>query len=342
MNKRLIFLCWMIFHFSNPVSSQAPQYCLAIREYVDGHATRNAAYIELMIDNNRKKADQDGNIFFTPETNNAFVMVNMPDEREYVLLGSSNIPLPADQKQSITVIVRKPTQKEQALSQISKELNSMHIRMAQLDSIKNADNTQYLQKMKMLDSILQLATGKYQISESDLRSATEKMQGKDKYFDLISVTLERYLNEVKDIRDIFKHMLAFSLENPKSFRLFDSTINVYNNAYNQLNDHNDEYEKAVLDYWESKELSLGFHNVFDFAINNIHRASILPLNELLNKKVREYLHEDNRGKRKQLKEEIISTLNGITPILDNSLTILETKIRYFVGELESQKNVYST
>lgn len=50
---------------------------------------------------------------------------------------------------------------------------------------------------------------------------------------------------------MFKNMLAFSLDNPKSFFLFDSAIKVYNASYNDLNTYNNEYEKAVETYWKS-------------------------------------------------------------------------------------------
>ena len=133
-------------------------------------------------------------------------------------------------------------------------------------------------------------------------------------------------------------MLDFALRNPATFKLFDSTIHLYNTAYTNLNTHNSEYEKAVYDYWDSRELSLNFHSVFDYAVNNIHRTSILPLNSLLNEKVNNYLHTTSAKEQKKLKEEITITLNTILPILENNLTVLETKTRYFIDQLQIQKS----
>src|ERR1700733_13780189 len=341
MSKLVFLICLIQVSEYATAYSQPAQYCLTVQELVDDRATKIAPYIELLIDDKRIKANQDGNIYFFSPGNNGYVKITMPNEKQYFIIGSSNFPLPADPKENISVLIRKPSNKEQAVSQFRKEANDLNIKMDELDSVKKYDQARYQQELHSLDSLYEMTTKKYQVSEADLRSATEKMQGRDNYFPIISSALEGYLNEAKDIRDIFKHMLAFSLENPRSFRLFDSTINVYNEAYNQLNNNNDAFEKAVLDYWDSKELSLGFHNVFDFAINNIHRASILPLNELLNQKVRDFIHEKNQRNRKNLKAEITMTLDGILPILDNSLTILESKVRYYTGELESLKNVYS-
>jgi hypothetical protein len=336
----LVLFGWQGFLFP-AASAQTPRYCLTVSELIGERSTKIGAYIEVIIDNNIQKADQDGNIYFTHANDAVPITVRIPNETDYFILGAGSFAVPKDYSQKINVLVRKATGKELAISQVDKQLKRLNIKIDQLDSIKGKDYTLYRQELASLDSIYRSAAQRYSISDADLRTATEKMQGRDKYFAAISTTLEAYLNEAKDIRDIFKHMLAFSLDNPKSFRLFDSTIYVYNSAYTRLNTNNDEYEKAVLDYWQSKELSLGFHNVFDFAINNIHRASIIPMNELLNKKVREYIHESSRRRQKELKTEIIATLNGVIPILDNSLTILEAKVRYYCGEMEVNRNIYS-
>jgi hypothetical protein len=340
MNK-LLSIAGSVLLFHAASFAQTPPYSFKIEILSENNATITAPFIQILFDGHLQKANQDGFIYLVPGNNSGEVMVSVPDQREFMIVGSTAIPLPADRQKSITIVVRKPTVTEKAVQQVDRDLKKLNIRIDQLDSIKRMDYTQYLQMTRAIDSVYKGTTQKFQISEPDLRSATEKMQGRDKYFAAITVSLEDYLNEAKDIRDIFRNMLLFSLENPKSFKLFDSTIYVYNRAYNVLNDNNNDYEKAVVDFWDSKELSLGFHNVFDFAINNIHRASILPLNSLLNEKVNEYIHEKNRSERKTLKTEITATLNAVIPILENNLTILESKIRYYIGELESQKTAFN-
>jgi hypothetical protein len=341
MNKPATIISTLLVLYSNFLFPQARQYSFIIQILLDNNATRTAPYIEMLFDGNRQKANQDGMISYTVSTSNQEVILSMPDQREYLIVGSPIVPLPANAEKSITIVVRKPTQKEQAVDQVEKELKQLNFKIDKLDSIKKNDNEQYQRMLAVQDSVFRSVTQKFQVSESDLRSATEKMRGRDKYFAEISSSLEKYLNEAKDIKDIFKNMLAFSLENPASFRLFDSTINVYNKAYNNLNDNNNEYEKAITDFWDSEELALGFHSVFDFAINDTHRAGILPLNTLLNEKVNEYIHESNKSKQKELKKEIIATLNGVIPFLENNLSILESKTSYYINKLESQKNIYA-
>jgi len=341
MNSPRTIILPLFFFWAIVSPAQGRQYSFIIQILLENNATKTAPYFEILFDGNLQKANQDGVISYTAAGNSQEVLVNTPDQREYVIVGSSSIPLPANPEKSITIVVRKPSQKEQAVLQMDREMRKLNIKMEQLDSLRKSNSDQYRQMLKVQDSIFTMIIRKYNISEADLRSATEKMRGRDKYFVEISAALEGYLNEAKDIRDIFKDMLAFSLENPKSFRLFDSTIEVYNRAYNMLNSNNNEYEKAVADYWDSEELALGFHSVFDFAINDTHREGILPLNTLLNQKVNLYIHESSKNRRKELKTEITITLNTVIPFLDNNLTILESKIKYYIGKLESQKNTYS-
>jgi hypothetical protein len=236
-------------------------------------------------------------------------------------------------------MLHKKSVTEKAYKTLVQMLNKKNIYIG--DAISK--NTKANESMKQaIDSVLKVVTQKYKISNSDLRKASEILAGREKYFNLISASLEGYLNEAKDIRDIFKNMLAFSLENPKSFLLFDSAIRVYNSSYNELNTNNNEYEKAVETYWESPELASGFHNVFDYAINDIHRTNILNLNTLFIQKANSYIHEKNKRTRKELKEQITNTLNSITPILDNNLVVLENKIKYIIGKLEVEREILNT
>jgi hypothetical protein len=341
MIKPRSFLFGILLLVNSALSAQVRQFAFKVEELLDNNATRTASNIEILFDGLRQKAGPDGMINFTPAINRKEVAVSMPDQRQYIIIGSATIPLPEDPGLGITITIRKPTQKEQAILQVGRDLKKLDIKIDQLDSIRKNDYAQYLEMTRMMDSVYQIVTRQFRISESDLRSATEKMRGRDKYFVIISSSLESYLNEAKDIRDIFKTMLDFSLENPRSFRLFDSTIRVYNKAYNDLNGNNDEYEKAVANFWDSDDLSLGFHNVFDFAINDTHRAGIIPLNAQLIPRANSYIHERSKSRRKALKVEITAILNTVIPVLDNNLPILENKIRYYLGKLESQKNVYT-
>jgi hypothetical protein len=316
--NRVIFFLWLLLLTCNAVGQT---YALRI-EFLN--ASKPAALFEIILNGHRMKANTEGMIYYTRNTGSNNISISMADA-DYLVAGPSTISYPENQESITTIVLHKKTNIEQAYSSYVKTLNKLNIAIGQSN--------------KQIDSVLKIVTGKYQISESDLRNATEILNGRDKYFKSITYALEGYLNEAKDIRDIFKNMLSFSLENPRSFVLFDSTIAVYNSFYSLLNNNSNEYEKGVETYWHSPELAMGFHNVFDYAINTIHRSTILNLNTQVNQKANEYIHEQNKKRRKELKTEIIATLNTIVPVLDNNLVVLENKVKYHIGKLEANREI---
>jgi hypothetical protein len=52
-----------------------------------------------------------------------------------------------------------------------------------------------------------------------------------------------------------------------------------------------------------------------------------------------YIHEKNKKKRKDLKEQIAATLSSILPVLDNNLVVLENKTKYIIGKLEVEREI---
>jgi hypothetical protein len=333
--KIILFIGYLLLFRNNEMIGQTNQYIFQIAYLMPDNTTMPASLFELTFNGHEVKANSSGIVFFTRENSSRSILISLRDSN-YVVISPKTIAFPEGASFITTIVLHKKTETEKAYKTLVKMLDKKNIYIG--DAISK--NTKANQKMqKEIDSVLKVVTQKYKISNNDLRRASEILAGRDKYFNLISASLEGYLNEAKDIRDIFKNMLSFSLENPKSFFLFDSTIKVYNNSYNDLNTYNNEYEKAVETYWGSPELASGFHNVFDYAINDIHRTNILALNTLFIQKANMYIHEKNKKKRKDLKEQIAATLSSILPVLDNNLVVLENKTKYIIGKLEVEREI---
>jgi hypothetical protein len=330
----------ILFTHAHPQSSQ---YKFEIKIQIDNDRTNSAPNFSLKFDNALLQANTLGIIFFTPASNSRQVKIEPVDEREYMIIGADVIPLPADPSLTTTIIVRKPTNKDQALKEYNKSLNAtlkkLNITANELDSLKSINRSLYEQATRLNDSILKIITQHYKISEKDLKTAKEIMDGRERYFNEISSSLEGYVNEGKDVKDVYKTILAFSLENPFTFKQLDSIVPIYNKFYNLLNNNYREYEAAITSYWQSSELSLAFHNVYDFAINNIHKAAILPLNDAVTLKMNQYIHEKNKRKREELKESLANSLTSIIPTLDNNLNILDSKVKEYILRLEMQKDI---
>jgi hypothetical protein len=333
--KIMLFIGYLFLFNSAQINGQTNLYTFQISYLMADNSTIPASLFELAFNGHEVKANSSGIVFFTRENGTNTVLISLRDSN-YAVISPKTIGFPEDPKFITTIVLHKKSETEKAYNTLVKMLDKKNINIS--DAISK--NTKASVKMQgEIDSVLKVVSQKFKITNDDLRKASEILAGRDKYFNLISASLEGYLNEAKDIRDIFKNMLAFSLDNPKSFFLFDSAIKVYNNSYNDLNTYNNEYEKAVATYWGSPELASGFHNVFDYAINDIHRTNILALNTLFIQRANMYMHEKNKKKRKDLKDQIIATLNSITPILDNNLVVLENKTGYIIGKLQEERQI---
>ncbi|HEY8917801.1 MAG TPA: hypothetical protein VIM87_15260 [Chitinophaga sp.] len=341
MIKRLTWIIMTALLFcSRPAFSQAKEYGFQFEVLLSGSKTKAAANITFLFNGSRQSTNTQGMAYITLDNRNRPpINIRPVDEREYTIVGNEVIYLPPNANIITTVTIVRSSQKEAAAAEeISKLYRQQNIDRKEMDSIRRTNQVMYTQMLNRQDSILKTVMKNFKVTESDLRSARELMEGRDKYFGIISGNLEGYLNEAKDVRDAFQNLVLYSLENPKSFKLLDSTIEVYNQYYNQLNNTNAECEKAVQDYWKSYELAMSYHNLVDFSINNIHRASIIPLNASLIRKINTYLNEPSKKKRNTLKQELILELNSILPVFDNNIGILDVKIKGFITNLKAKRD----
>ena len=110
MNSPRTIILPLFFFWAIVSPAQGRQYSFIIQILLENNATKTAPYFEILFDGNLQKANQDGVISYTAAGNSQEVLVNTPDQREYVIVGSSSIPLPANPEKSITIVVRKPSQ----------------------------------------------------------------------------------------------------------------------------------------------------------------------------------------------------------------------------------------
>jgi hypothetical protein len=334
MINKIIFLAAFLSVASTECRAQQ-EYSFEIRIWNSTGVSQPAAHFEMKFNRLDRKANANGVIYFTRPVGTTILQLETTD-KDYSILGSTNIPYPENPTIPVQITIHRKTDVEAAGNEVMRRLKNANM---DLGEIKTSINFFNKESKQLLDSILLIVTKEYKIPEEEIRGAAELLHQKDKYFNEISILLEGFLNEVKDVRDIFKHMTESILENPKSFHLLDSTVRAYNYFYSELNSKNNEYEKAVEIFWRSQELALSFHNVFDYAINNVHRTSILPLNEKVMVQMRSYIREPNKRNRKSMRDELLIRLDIIIPVLDNGVTVLETKIRYLIGRLIAQKEL---
>ncbi|WP_217604574.1 hypothetical protein [Chitinophaga sp. GbtcB8] len=340
MISRLTWIMAALLFCSLHAFSQAKEYGFQFEVLLSGSKTKAAANIIFLFNGSRQSTNTQGMAYITLDNRKTLpINIRPVDEREYTIVGNETIYLPPSADIITTITIVRSSQKEAAAAEeITKLYRQQNMDRKEMDSIRRVDQAMYTQMLSKQDTILKTVMKNFKVTETELRSARELMEGRDKYFGIISGNLEGYLNEAKDVRDAFQNLVMYSLENPKSFKLLDSTIEVYNQYYNQLNNTNAECEKAVQDYWKSYELAMSYHNLVDFSINNIHRASIIPLNASLIRKINVYLNEPSKKKRNTLKQELTLELNSILPVFDNNIGILDVKIKGFITNLRAKRD----
>lgn len=334
MNKLWIIGFWHILSLYGQGQSKY-NFQLLIDKY---NPVKISMPVTLEVNGARVTTNNDGIFSLDLKPADRFITIHSLDPRyliTYPLNGTVFIPVNNLDIPNILLGMPSPQQTTQEAIKI----------LRQLDSIRNdlkeahAGNLDQVLVQRQ-DSILALAKKNYSISDADLRTAREVMEGRDHNFNRISVGLNNYLNQAKNLKDAFAQIAAFAFNNAKALKLLDSTIYLYSAAYDTLNNNHAAWEQAIRNFWFSAELALNFQNVIDFTLNDLHREYFLILNEEVIHQINAFLNESNTKKKNALKQSVISQINAVIPQLNNRLNILDTKTNIFLNTMQSMNNDY--
>ncbi|MGV8877442.1 MAG: hypothetical protein ACOH2A_00290 [Sphingobacteriaceae bacterium] len=150
-------------------------------------------------------------------------------------------------------------------------------------------------------------------------------KGRLEFFPLISAAANNYLNEAKNFNDAFL-TLSNTLNNKGSYEQLNKAIYNYNEIFNLLNANKSNYEQAIATYWNSKELSLKFSNLVDFALEDFHKPFILEINYSYIGRIYEANKEENGKKKKELQTDLKKDMQTICATMSRRLGILGERI----------------
>ena len=329
LQTKIIGLVFLVVTAS-PVAGQTNKYKILVE-----HETKGVARNFALLVNGENVITNDGgiiNLTLNAAVDN--VLVQSFNKQQYVIRYPDNgtILLPRNPQDVIRVLVGEPSSRE--LSDTYKKKIAAELLMLQkkLDSINVSNETLKTSLLKKIDSLLAEAK-KNNINEEELRTEREMMLGRDQYFPEISAALAGYVNEARDLNDAFSNLsLAFSRR--EAYDQLIQSIKNYNEVYEKLNAHNTGYEKAITDFWKSRELGYSFHNLMDFALNEIHRPYVLPLNDV-SRKINEYYTLTNKRDKRTLKQEILNNLDDSSRQLSRRIIILAEKANTIITILKS-------
>ena len=172
---------------------------------------------------------------------------------------------------------------------------------------------------KKLDSLQQiLLTLNY--TETDLRTAKEMQDGRNRYYPEITQNLIEFVDKAFDLQRALQNITAFAFDNASALQNMYNAVTDYNHIRNNLSAQRFNYEKFIADYWQDSSLTNHFHSLIVYTLDSLHEGKILPLQNDITQ-INLYLSNKN----KDLKERIQKSIAKDMPSLTESLA--ELKIR---------------
>jgi hypothetical protein len=143
-----------------------------------------------------------------------------------------------------------------------------------------------------LDSIIKVLH-KLSYTDTDLRSAKEIQEGKDRNLFDITKDLEDYSRNLQNLLSAFKYVSDYAFTNNKAINQLSEAVLNYNQVYDRLDGKKIFYQKAIADYWGKDEAD-SFQHVISFAMDTIHASRIYPLRDLL-KQINDYFNTTKKN-----------------------------------------------
>ena len=182
---------------------------------------------------------------------------------------------------------------------------------------------------KKLDSLQQiLLTLNY--TETDLRSAKEVQDGRDRYYPEITQNLIEFVDKAFDLQSALENITAFAFDNPSALQNMYNKVTDYNHIRNTLSAQRFNYEKFIVDYWQDDSLTNRFHSLIVYALDSLHEGKILPLQNDITQ-INQYLSNKN----KDLKEKIQQNIAKEMPDLNDALAELKRRNAMFQSEFKN-------
>ena len=197
--------------------------------------------------------------------------------------------------------------------------------------IKNnssAGTEQMSQLYKKLDS-LQAALLQMNYTESDLRSAKDMQDGRDKYYREISENLNDFVSRAIDLKTAFEYVASYAFDNPAALQQLNKAVTDYTDIYNTLNRQRNNYEKYLADYWQNDSLTQHYTSLIQYALDTVHAEKFFPMKDDINS-INQYF---SGNKSKELKDKIQQHIKEQMDVVQPMLEALKQRNILFQKEL---------
>ena len=199
----------------------------------------------------------------------------------------------------------------------------------EMKSNSNATASELIALGKKLDSLQQMLL-QLNYTETDLRSAKEMQDGRDKYYPEISQNLQEFVGRALDLKASLQYMVEFAFDNSSARAKVYDAVTSYTDIINSLNRQRFNYEKFISDYWQNDSLTNHFHNLISYSLDTLHTGMILNLQSDI-AQINEYF----KSKNKDIKEKIQQNIHNKMPQLELTLAELKRRNELFQKEFSN-------
>lgn len=179
-----------------------------------------------------------------------------------------------------------------------------------------------------LDSITSMLH-KLNYTDTDLRSAKEIQEGKDRNIYDITKDLQDYARNTENLVSAFKYVSDYAFSNSSAILQISEAINNYNQAFDRLDGKKTFYQKTIADYWGIEQAN-SYQNIINLAVDTLHRNRIYPLRDLL-QQLRDYFNVGKKSNelKNSIQQKITHVIAEDTELIDR----LRNKITVFSQSL---------
>lgn len=158
-------------------------------------------------------------------------------------------------------------------------------------------------------------------SETEIRTAKDMQDGKDKYYPEISQNMNDFVSRAFDLKTSFQYVASFAFDNPSALQKLHDAVTEYTNIYNILNRQRNNYQKEIQENWQDDSLTMQYTTFINYALDSIHTAKLFPLQSKIT-----LINEYFSGKKSAaLKEKIQQQIKEQNIILQPMLEELKKR-----------------
>jgi hypothetical protein len=303
--RLLCLLCGLLLVRNNTVFSQNT---FAFKAKVLHNKTGMMKQFSLLV-NSSIAVTNDAGIFVIPLTNNTNHVKIQLQQSNYVVLypTAGYVAVPRDLNDMPEIIIGSHTDN----TYLNQYLNLYKA----IRNNKGATSAEVRALDVKLDSLQKILI-QLNYSETELRTAKDMQDGRDRSYPEISENLNDFVSRAFDLKASFQYVSNFAFDNPAALEKLREAATTYTNTYNVLNRQRMNYQKQINEFWQDDSLSHDYNSLISFALDTLHANRLFPLQADIT-----LINEYFLGKKtKELKDKIQLHIKdqdvNIQPLLD--------------------------